>query len=641
MTENGPVTTVASQATHGETTPSTPSPLHAVAAIADLAASIEVQCKHLDQLAADRDAAQESAKRERAHAVMAADAAVMAARVRANQTHQSISNTLTHADCPTPAHFTTFTPAQGTFAADPAWTKRNERLATEWQALATARGDAGRYRVFTTAVKWTFGIGLVFLLGGIGGAIFSTDGGNAVVGFGYGLPGAALAFIPLIVKSQKKNSLQADADAKKRSLQQSAAGWWDEVCSEVLAAEEAAEAVEATATKKETAARDAAAAVFQTESTRTREAVKADESELRKGITWLDNGLVQGSWSDRAWAGWTPTDTTPSCVRIGRALPKMPHFYAHFPEAPTVEVPALVNYRGGSGLLFESDVALRDARSIAQNIVLRLLATLPAAAVRFVFIDPVSLGDNVASFMALERHEAALIGGKAWSDPAHIDQALLEITEHMETVIQKYLRDDFATIEEYNAQARVKEAYRVVAVFDFPVNFTDGSARRLASIMRNGPRCGVFPIVIADTSKPLPYGFSLSDLEQFATVLRQSDQISAREGAVARFNAHLTSIEGVDVIALTQQLQVVTGLDPENARRLGDGYGLPKLIAENVTPEQAVEIQRRLDSVGAGVGFTFASEASAQQAGVPFGEMFRLLDDDESKSDSGRDGGRP
>ena len=77
-----------------------------------------------------------------------------------------------------------------------------------------------------------------------------------------------------------------------------------------------------------------------------------------------------------------------------------------------------------------------------------------------------------------------------------------------------------ATIEEYNAQAgEVAEAYRVLLVFDFPANFTEASARRLVSIAQNGPRCGVYAIALVDTSKPLPYGFNLADLESAATVI--------------------------------------------------------------------------------------------------------------------------
>ena len=39
----------------------------------------------------------------------------------------------------------------------------------------------------------------------------------------------------------------------------------------------------------------------------------------------------------------------------------------------------------------------------------------------------------------------------------------------METVTQKYLRNEYATIEEYNAVAEeVAEPYRVLVVADFP-----------------------------------------------------------------------------------------------------------------------------------------------------------------------------
>ena len=52
----------------------------------------------------------------------------------------------------------------------------------------------------------------------------------------------------------------------------------------------------------------------------------------------------------------------------------------------------------------------------------------------------------------------------------HIEQRLADLTEHMETVIQKYLRNEFETIDEYNAQAgELAEPYRFLVIADFPV----------------------------------------------------------------------------------------------------------------------------------------------------------------------------
>jgi energy-coupling factor transporter ATP-binding protein EcfA2 len=122
--------------------------------------------------------------------------------------------------------------------------------------------------------------------------------------------------------------------------------------------------------------------------------------------------------------------------------------------------------------------------------------------------------------MHLADYDEQLVTGKAWTEPQHIEQRLADLTEHMENVIQKYLRNEYKTIEEYNAQAgEVAEPYRVLVVMDFPANFSEAAARRLVSIAQNGPRCGVYAVILVDTDKPLPYNFNLADLERASTVI--------------------------------------------------------------------------------------------------------------------------
>jgi len=46
-----------------------------------------------------------------------------------------------------------------------------------------------------------------------------------------------------------------------------------------------------------------------------------------------------------------------------------------------------------------------------------------------------------------------------------------------------YLRNEYATIAEYNEQAGdIAEKYHIVVVADFPANFSETAARRLLSI---------------------------------------------------------------------------------------------------------------------------------------------------------------
>ncbi|MFT3788765.1 MAG: hypothetical protein QM770_21780 [Tepidisphaeraceae bacterium] len=116
-----------------------------------------------------------------------------------------------------------------------------------------------------------------------------------------------------------------------------------------------------------------------------------------------------------------------------------------------------------------------------------LLTTLPPGRCKFTLIDPVGLGQSFAAFMHLADYDESLVGGRIWSEQDQIEQRLADLTEHMETVIQKYLRNEFATIDEYNAQAgELAEPYRFLVIADLPTSFTDEAMRRLANIATTG-----------------------------------------------------------------------------------------------------------------------------------------------------------
>jgi hypothetical protein len=188
---------------------------------------------------------------------------------------------------------------------------------------------------------------------------------------------------------------------------------------------------------------------------------------------------------------------------------------APLPPGP-FELPAFLPFPRLGGLLLHS---FGQGRSVAiqtlQALMLRFLTALPPGKVRFTILDPVGLGDNFAAFMHLADHDESLVGSRIWTEPSHIEKQLGDLTVHMENVIQKYLRRQFQSIEDYNAQAgEVAEPYRVLVVANFPVNFTPQAARRLVSIVQSGSSCGVYALVGLDTRQPLPQGFQVEDLEQ-------------------------------------------------------------------------------------------------------------------------------
>ena len=189
----------------------------------------------------------------------------------------------------------------------------------------------------------------------------------------------------------------------------------------------------------------------------------------------------------------------------------------------TFSLPALLAFPSQASLLIQHD---RDGRAVAlqtlQMVMTRLLTTQPAGRVRFTIIDPVGLGQNFAGFMHLADWDDALVGGRIWTSSDQIEQRLANLTDHMETVIQKYLRNEFETIDEYNAQAgELAEPYRFLVISDFPVNFTDDSIRRLNSIAASGARCGVYTLIAHDRRAPLPAGVNLDDLIAHSVNLSQ------------------------------------------------------------------------------------------------------------------------
>jgi S-DNA-T family DNA segregation ATPase FtsK/SpoIIIE len=237
-------------------------------------------------------------------------------------------------------------------------------------------------------------------------------------------------------------------------------------------------------------------------------------------------------WDDLARDDVPLPDTPPPGLRFGQvavSLAKIPGGISAVPElnafGPTAWTqPATVPWPEQASLLIKTSAERRETSSaLMQALMLRIASGIPAGQTRFTIIDPLGLGKQFAGFMHLADHDELLVTSRIWTEPPLIEEKLGDITEQMEVVIQKYLRNEYTSIGAYNAEAEVAEPYRFVIVANFPANFTETSARRLASIAASGPRCGFYVIVSVDPKQVMPSGFSLVELEQHATVLDLGD----------------------------------------------------------------------------------------------------------------------
>ncbi len=235
-------------------------------------------------------------------------------------------------------------------------------------------------------------------------------------------------------------------------------------------------------------------------------------------------------WHSDDWKRWTMPTSIPPAVCFGRysvdlsrveyGVPKDDRL---MPGQTRYELPAALPFPERSLLLLKSNDGGRPAAiEVIRSAMLRMLTSLPPGKVRYTIIDPVGLGENFSAFMHLADYDEQLVASRIWTEPAHIERRLADLTEHMETVIQVYLRNEFQTIQEYNDFAgELAEPYRVLVIANFPSGFSEAAAKRLTSIVTAGARCGIYTIMNVDPKQRMPRDFHLSDLEAHSFQLVQ------------------------------------------------------------------------------------------------------------------------
>jgi DNA segregation ATPase FtsK/SpoIIIE, S-DNA-T family len=227
-------------------------------------------------------------------------------------------------------------------------------------------------------------------------------------------------------------------------------------------------------------------------------------------------------WSVDDFASWTRPEKPPEAIRFGQyPLPLQlvkngtPEDKRLDPGVKRLLLPAVMSLTEQPRLVITADGAgRRAAAKVLQLVMLRFLTSMPAGKLRLTIIDPSGLGENFAAFMHLADYDDQLVAGeRIYTDSKQIDERLSRVSDHMEKVLQKYLRNEFQTLAEYNDNAgEVAEPYHVIVAANFPNGFSDAAARKLIAISQSGPRCGVYVLLSVDSAIRLPHEFRLDPL---------------------------------------------------------------------------------------------------------------------------------
>jgi hypothetical protein len=240
------------------------------------------------------------------------------------------------------------------------------------------------------------------------------------------------------------------------------------------------------------------------------------------------------AWSEEFVKGWAPAEVFTPATQFARLELDVPAPIGTgvsrlaLPGPAHLSIPLALTYPRHGSLLFESSES-GGATVLAcfNHIVLRLLATTPPGKLSFTIIDPVGLGQNFAGLMHLGDYEESLISRHIWTQSDQIEERLADLSQHIEKVIQMYLRNEYATIVEYNEQAgSTAEKFHFLVIADFPVNFSETAFKRLQSILTSGPRCGVYTLIHWDMRQPLPSGLVADELRKSSICIQ-----GGRDGA--------------------------------------------------------------------------------------------------------------
>ncbi len=234
------------------------------------------------------------------------------------------------------------------------------------------------------------------------------------------------------------------------------------------------------------------------------------------------------NWMTTKFADWEKPNVVTLAIPFGKATLSLAKVKAALssdtrllPSVSELELPTLLHLVEQPTLVVTAPGNQRSrAGGLLQWMMVRFLTAMPPGKVRLTLCDPVGLGESFSAFMHLADYDETLIASRIWTQQRDIDEQLLRLTTHMETILQKYLRDEYDSIHEYNAQAgEVAEPFQVLAIADFPHALSDTALKRLTSLVKGGPRCGIYVMLSVDLAQKIAGEVKLETLLENAVHL--------------------------------------------------------------------------------------------------------------------------
>jgi len=207
-------------------------------------------------------------------------------------------------------------------------------------------------------------------------------------------------------------------------------------------------------------------------------------------------------WDDEFWHDFLPETVSKiaDCHRVGTLK-----INGHFNQLETL---ALIPIIDGQNVIFLSSVEIkRQITQAFQSLILRLVITSPTSKIHLMSIEPLTNRDKTLGIFP-----------KKHGEHQNTEESLNRLSLHISLVRKKHLTSDRPTLLEVMAETgNYPVPHYLLAVTDFPHNFSAKAIRQLITIMRKGPACGVHTIMLVDAEE-LP-NLDLEGLDKEASVI--------------------------------------------------------------------------------------------------------------------------
>jgi len=225
------------------------------------------------------------------------------------------------------------------------------------------------------------------------------------------------------------------------------------------------------------------------------------------------------------------------------------------------KAPALLPLDELSGICYLYDSSDKELiNNSLQTTILHLAAALPKGLCHVIAYDPIGLGSNL---IALSNVSSKITGGSIITDSREFTTALINVRNHIPTIIQKVLGFKYKNLNlvDYNKENDHQEPYTILVLSDFPNNYTREQFDLVTQILKNGRQAGVYVLMSYDTEFVPTSLNGREDPPEFYRVLDLITTIYRRYGSYQIHNIQNEEFLHKFTLHLDDNIRVLNNLD--------------------------------------------------------------------------------